>query len=126
MISIDTLRADHLGCYGYSRDTSPFLDSLAASGTLFEQAVSSAPWTLPSHASLLSGVYPSTHRAVDGIGPPPEKMGSRISTSVALAAELFQGAGYATGGFVSSVFVSSRFGFDRGFDRFEDFVQSKL
>ncbi|MFQ5718076.1 MAG: sulfatase [Acidobacteriota bacterium] len=116
VISVDTLRADHLGCYGYERDTSPFIDELAAGGVLFEQAISSAPWTLPSHASLLSGVYPSTHRAVDGR--------EGIAPSVTLAAERFGAAGWATGGFVSSWFVSHRYGFDRGFDRFDDFEQT--
>ena len=56
--SIDTLRADHLGAYGYSRDTSPFLDSLAARGTLFERAVVQYPSTLTSHMSIFTGLYP--------------------------------------------------------------------
>ena len=116
VISIDTLRADHLGAYGYERNTSPFLDRLASEGVLFEQAVSSAPWTLPSHVSLLSGLYPSTHRAVDG--------SEGIAPSVRMAAEIFHEAGWATGGFVASWFVSHRYGFARGFDRFEDFEQT--
>ncbi len=116
LISIDTLRADHLGCYGYHRDTSPFLDELAAGGTLFQEAITSAPWTLPAHASLLSGLYPSTHRAVDG--------SEAMADTVPLAAELFQEAGYATGGFVASWFVSRRYGFQRGFQRFDDFDQT--
>jgi arylsulfatase A-like enzyme len=116
LVSIDTLRADHLGCYGYARQTSPFLDELSGRGALFEQAIAASPWTLPSHASLLSGLSPSTHRAVEG--------SEAIAPSVALAAELFGEAGYRTGGFVASWFVSRRYGFDRGFQRFEDFGQT--
>jgi arylsulfatase A-like enzyme len=116
VVSIDTLRADHLGCYGYERDTSPFLDELAARGVLFRQAVTSSPWTLPAHASLLSGLYPSSHRAVDGT--------AAIAPGIRMAAEIFRDAGYRTGGFVASWFVSRRYGFDRGFERFEDFEQT--
>ena len=64
LISLDTLRADHLGCYGHERNTSPNLDALAAEGVVFEQVVAPAPWTLPSHASLLTGRYPSRHGAL--------------------------------------------------------------
>jgi arylsulfatase A-like enzyme len=83
---------------------------------LFEQAITSSPWTLPAHASLLSGLYPSSHRAVDG------KVS--IAPGIRMAAEIFQDAGYRTGGFVASWFVSRRYGFDRGFERFEDFEQT--
>jgi len=61
LVSLDTLRADHLGTYGYARDTSPKLDRWAARGVVFEDATSTAPWTVPAHASLLTGTYPRTH-----------------------------------------------------------------
>jgi len=61
LISIDTLRADHLGCYGYERPTSPTLDQLACEGLLFEDVTSTSPWTLPAHGSLLTGLYPNRH-----------------------------------------------------------------
>ena len=61
LISIDTLRADHLGCYGYQRPTSPTIDKLASQGLLFEDVTSTAPWILPSHGSLLTGLYPNRH-----------------------------------------------------------------
>ena len=116
LVSIDTLRADHLGSYDYDSETSPFLDELADSGVLFEQAVSSAPWTLPAHATLLTGLEPSTHRAVDA--------DSAISASAVTAAEIFREAGFATAGFVTAWFVSERYGFGRGFDTFQDLSRS--
>jgi arylsulfatase A-like enzyme len=63
IIGIDTLRADHLGCYGYERNTSPRIDALASRGVLVERAVSQAPWTLPSFASIFTSLYPSQHGA---------------------------------------------------------------
>jgi arylsulfatase A-like enzyme len=116
LISIDTLRADHLGCYGYSRETSPFLDQLAARGARFEQAISPSSWTLPSHASMLTGLYPSSHRAVDAT--------SSIAPSAVTVAELLQGEGFATGAVVTSWFVSANYGFHRGFDWFQDLDQT--
>ncbi|TNF84223.1 MAG: hypothetical protein EP299_00780 [Acidobacteria bacterium] len=116
LISIDTLRADHLGSYGYSRETSPFLDQLAAKGVRFEQAISPASWTLPSHASMLTGLYPSSHRAVDAE--------SSIAPSAVSVAELLQDAGFSTGAAVTSWFVSANYGFDRGFDWFQDLDQT--
>jgi arylsulfatase A-like enzyme len=118
LLSIDTLRADHLGTYGYERPTSPTFDALAAGGTVFEQAWSPSSWTLPSHTTMLSGILPVHHGTIDDH--------LRIADDVPLLGEAFQGAGYATQAVVSTLFVSSRFGFDRGFDRFEDFgIRSK-
>src|SRR5262245_28956846 len=61
LVSLDTLRADHLGCYGYARETSPAIDSLAQRGALFEEDVSSSSWTVPAHMSMLTGLYPRSH-----------------------------------------------------------------
>lgn len=113
LVSIDTLRADHVGSYGYSRDTTPKLDALAASGARFEQAWSAAPWTLPSHATIMTGRLPLHHGAIDG--------DRSIAPDDVLLAEAFRDAGYATLGVVSTLYVSRKFGFDRGFDQFEDF-----
>ena len=65
LISLDTLRADHLSCYGYGRETSPRIDALAASGVLFEDAVSTTSWTLPAHMSMLTGLAVSAHGICD-------------------------------------------------------------
>lgn len=113
LVSIDTLRADHLGCYGYERPTSPFLDGLAATGTRYERFWSPAPWTLPSHTTMLSGWLPDRHGTYEDT--------TSIPASVPLVQETFQRAGYRTAGVVSTLFVSQRFGFERGFDHFQDF-----
>src|SRR5262245_11186802 len=109
LISIDTLRADHLGCYGYDRATSPAIDALAARGTLFEEVVSSAPWTVPAHMSMLTGLYPRTH-GVDAHGKvlPPETK----TLAEHLAAE-----GFATAGIVNGPMLR-RLNFARGFGEY--------
>lgn len=113
LISVDTLRADHLSSYGYARETSPFFDRLAAAGTRYEFARSASPWTLPAHTTMLTGQLPVTHKVVD------DELS--LDPSTPWLPELMQQAGYTTGGFVGTMYVSKRFGFDRGFDRFEDF-----
>ncbi|MCB9743378.1 MAG: sulfatase [Alphaproteobacteria bacterium] len=113
LLSVDTLRADHVGVYGYGRETTPRMDALAASGVRFAHARAASPWTLPSHVTMLSGQLPSTHHVVED--------GLHIGEHTRMLAEVMQEAGYATGGFVTSLFVGERFGFQRGFQRFEDF-----
>ena len=88
LISIDTLRADHLGLYGYPRPTSPFLDSLARRATVFEEAYAQFPSTLVSHMSMLTGLYPREH----GVFPP----NAVLSPKVEMLAEVFQRAGFRT------------------------------
>lgn len=110
LISIDTLRADHLGCYGYPRPTSPFLDSLAQRATLFEEAYAQYPSTLVSHMSMLTGLHPREH----GVYPP----NSVLSDEVEILPEVFQRAGFRTGAFTEGGFLRARFGFRRGFDVF--------
>ena len=112
-VSIDTLRSDHLSCYGYERETSPFIDSLAKNGVRFEHARSASPWTLPAHTTMFTGQLPATHHIVD------DKVSLDSSTPVLPA--ILKENGYQTGGFVSTLYVSKIFGFNRGFDYFEDF-----
>lgn len=111
LISIDTLRADHLGCYGYPRPTSPFLDSLARRATVFEEAYSQFPSTLVSHMSMLTGLYPREH----GVFPPNSVLSPRVET----LPEVFQRNGFRTAGFTEGGYVSGRYGFRRGFDEFD-------
>ena len=110
LISLDTLRADHLGCYGYERDTSPFLDRLASESILFERAFTPAAWTLIAHMTMLTGLYPLQHGVVqDELALSPE---------FPLLAERLKAAGYQTVGLYHPSWVHERHGFGRGFDSF--------
>ena len=113
LVSIDTLRADHLGAYGYGRPTTPFLDGLAARGTRFAHARAPSPWTLPSHATMLTGGLPQRHGLVED----DQSLGASWTT----LAQVLDAAGYRTGAFVTSFFVGRTYDLDRGFERFEDF-----
>lgn len=113
LITVDTLRADHLGVYGYDKVETPNIDRLARNGTRFEQAIAHAPLTLPSHISILTGTLPPTHgvrnngfRYPDS-GPPT-------------LAEVLRKAGYRTGAFVGAFPLDSRFGLGRGFEVYDD------
>lgn len=110
LISIDTLRPDHLGCYRYSRETSPHIDALAQGGVLFENAVSTTTWTLPGHASMLTGLTPFRHGARED--------GVRIRDDAPLVAELLKRRGFSTAAVINGPFVAGEFGFSRGFDSF--------
>ena len=111
LVSIDTLRPDHLGCYGYERDTSPYLDSLAAQSTLFERAYTTLSFTLVAHMSMHTGLYPAQH----GVW----KQDQKLPGAVPLLAEQLQAAGYHTVGLYDSRWLDPHFGFDRGFDVYE-------
>ncbi len=113
LIVIDSLRADHLGCYGYDRDTSPAIDDLSRQSLFFRSAISSAPWTSPSVASMVTSQYP----AVLGFeGTPPIPIDSRYVT----LAEVFRENNYVTKGIVANTCVSSSLGFDQGFDSYDE------
>ena len=110
LISVDTLRADHLGCYGYDRPTSPAIDRLAADATLFENAYSQAPWTLPSHASMLTSLRPSVHRA--------DTYTSRLPARLLTLPEVLRERGYQTMAITSHVLLTDLYGIEQGFTRF--------
>ena len=112
LITLDTTRADHLGCYGFAQARTPRLDALAASGVRFARAYAPAPLTLPSHASILSGLYPVRHGVRNN--------GHDLPSGVATLAAVLKARGFATAAFVSSFSVDSRFGLDRGFDVYDD------
>ncbi|MHC5209192.1 MAG: sulfatase family protein [Planctomycetota bacterium] len=111
LISIDTLRPDGLGCYGNARPTSPTLDALAAAGVLFEDVTATSPWTLPSHASLLTGIYPNRH----GLKSHRLRLPAELSTW----AEVLEARGVKTAAIVNSHNVGERYGLQRGFRDFE-------
>src|SRR5262245_24324601 len=109
LITIDTLRADHLGAYGDRRAATPVLDGLAGRGVRFADAVSHAPLTLPAHASILTGLTPPHH----GVRNNPDFV---LADSVQTMVEQFHAAGYATAAFVSGFPLHRQFGLTRGFD----------
>jgi arylsulfatase A-like enzyme len=110
VISIDALRADHLGCYGYERATSPVLDSLAESGTRFANCQSQAPWTLPSHASIFTGLNAVSHGAGQSFGRL-----TGLHEELPTLPEVLSENGFNTAGIVNVSFLSPNFGFERGF-----------
>ncbi len=112
LISIDTLRADHLSCYGYGRRTTPNIDRLAHEGTLVTQAYASSSWTVPSHMTMLTGLPPSRH----GVDRP----GRSLASDHVTLAERLRGAGYQTAAFVSGPTLHRAFGFDHGFDTYDN------
>jgi choline-sulfatase len=113
LITIDTTRADRLGCYGGDLEVAPVIDGLARRGVLFEQMQAAAPITLPSHTSMLSGLYPY-HHGVRNNGM------FALPGDVETLATVFHDAGYATGAFVSASVLARRFGLERGFDIYDD------
>jgi arylsulfatase A-like enzyme len=112
LVSIDSLRADHLGCYGYPRKTSPALDALAEEGILFRNMISATSWTLPAHMSLLTSMDISVHGvATDGFS---------LHTGIPTLPEVLQAGKYATACFCSSPYLNPAYGFSRGFDVFHN------
>jgi arylsulfatase A-like enzyme len=99
LVAVDTLRADHLGCYGYHRNTSPFIDSLAKNSLLFERCYSQAPWTIPSFSTILSGLYPEQHRVVASPWNVPNATSISFDDSTPMLAELMLDRGYQTAAF---------------------------
>jgi len=113
LVSIDTLRADRVGCYGAAGAETPALDALAAEGARLETAISPAPLTLPSHVTLLTGLEPPQHGVRhNGL--------FRLSDDVVPLAEHLRGSGFATAGFVSAFVLDGRYGLSRGFDHYDD------
>ena len=112
LITIDTLRADHLGIYGYARHTSPNIDALGRKSVVFTQAYTPAPLTLPAHTSILTGLYPAHHGFRDN---------AFFQTAPATTvAEILKEKGFATAAFVSGAPLSSVFGLNKGFDLYDD------
>jgi arylsulfatase A-like enzyme len=109
LISIDTLRADHLGAYGYERPTTPRIDAFANRAVLFENAISQSAWTRPAHASMLTGLYPSEHGIIGVVGRPA------LPPSLPTLATVLKDNGYRTAAFTGGANLSSHFGYDRGF-----------
>jgi arylsulfatase A-like enzyme len=110
LISVDTLRADHVGALGYPKPTTPEIDALAARGVLFENAISQSSWTRPAHMSIFTGLHPREHGFVALADSRP------LDESIPTLASVLREHGYNTAGFTGGVNMSAAYGFDRGFD----------
>ena len=109
LISIDTLRADHLGTYGYYRNTSPNIDKLALKSILFESAISQETWTIPSHISIFTSLYPLSHKVLG--------LHDFLNTDVSTLPEILKSDGYATAAFTGrGLTIEPNIGLGRGFD----------
>jgi choline-sulfatase len=115
---VDTLRADHLGCYGYPRETSPRIDAFAAESVLFEDAVAQSAWTRPAVTSLLTGLDPRSHGVQERLDALP--------MSFHTLPETLRREGYQTAAFVSSAVITAKFGFHQGFDTFRQRVKETI
>ena len=118
LVTIDTLRADHVGAYGAESAHTPHLDSVAARGVRFDAAVSPAPLTLPAHASLMTALDPPAH----GVR---HNSIYRLGADIPTLAERLRDAGYATAAFVGAVVLDRRYGLDRGFDLYDDDISGR-
>ncbi len=113
LVTLDTTRADRLGAYGYKPGLTKGFDDFAKRGVVFDRAYAPAPITLPSHATMLTGLYPPEHGLrVNGAG--------RLDDSIPLLPEILKEHGYDTGAFIAAVVLDSRYGLERGFDVYED------
>lgn len=112
LISVDTLRADHLGCYGYQRETSPHMDELAREGARFVRALSPSPWTLPAHVTMFTGQETSVHNV--------RSSSNALDENAVTLTEMLHDSGYATFGIGSSPYLKGRFGYAQGFDVYDD------
>ncbi len=113
LITIDTLRVDHLGCYGYKQIKTPNIDGLAADGTLFARAFTTVPVTLPSHTAMLTGTYPMLSGMHDFSG-------NKLNPQQPTLATVLKQSGYATGAVIAAAVLDSRFGLNNGFDFYYD------
>lgn len=133
LITLDTTRADHLSCYGYSRTTSPNLDEFARESVLFTHCISTCSWTLPSHATIFTGKYTTSHGArhdpngplhlADAVGEDRTRVSIRatgLSPHVLTLAEILTTQGYKTGGIVGGPWMKTIFGLDKGFSYYDD------
>ena len=120
LITVDTLRADHLACYGYKQIQTPNIDKLSADGVRFTQAISQCPITLPSHCSILTGTLPLFHGVRDNSG-------YRLPAHVTTLAEILKSSGYRTGAFVGAYVLNPATGLNHGFDTYmSDFKSSDV
>ncbi|MDY6853851.1 MAG: sulfatase [Thermodesulfobacteriota bacterium] len=122
-ISIDTLRADHVSIYNeIEKETSPNIDRIAQKGYVFKRAYTPSSWTLPAHASMMTGLFPSSHQADRSLHQTMSWPVDPLPYSALTLAEILRDNGYRTAGIISNPFVSSTFGMHQGFEFFDDQV----
>jgi arylsulfatase A-like enzyme len=141
LIILDTLRADHLSCYGYHKKTTPNIDRFASQAVKYTKAYSTASWTLPSIASIMTGKYPGSHgahriksKSINPINMLDDRQVTRkrinpfniLDDQQVTLAEILQDSGYATAGIVSCQFFTEHYGMHQGFDYFDDTMPSNL
>lgn len=112
LISLDTLRQDHMSLYGYPRPTTPNLEAFAKQATVFTNAMSQAPYTLPSHMTMMTGMHPLSHNV--------RYHQDRLAENYVTIAERLKSSGFRTAGFTDGGFLEARHGFDAGFDEYDD------
>ena len=122
---IDTMRADHVGCYGYKRPTTPFIDELASKGTLYEKVYPPTSWTLPSLATIFTGLYPQQHGIIEGL----QTMGvlayqHQLSSKYLTLPERLANAGYLNIGYSTNIHITKATGFGQGFSIFREAATS--
>ena len=120
LIVMDTTRRDHLSCYGYTRETTPHLDSLARDSLLFTNAYSPSSWTLPAHASIMTGLYPSTHGSHYNVNSTSTPAVNILHDRFTTLAEILSQNGYKTAGVVGATFCHRFFGIAQGFNYYSD------
>jgi len=118
LVVLDTVRADRMSCYGYGRPVTPTIDRIASEGVLFKKCVSDSIWTIPSHASIFTGLYPTTHQ----VG----YKNFSLSREFVTLAEALKDKGYQTAGFVANPVLSSRNHFSQGFDYYKSYGNSRI
>lgn len=116
LITFESLRADHVGCYGYERATTPTLDALSREAILFPNAYSVTSWTLTSHASIFTGLYPRAHQVI--------RPRDRLASVYVTAAEVLQDAGYQTAGLISGPYLRQAYNLHQGFEIYDDSASS--
>ncbi len=137
LVTLDTTRADHLSCYGYVRKTSPRLDALAADSVVYDRCISTSSWTLPAHASLFTGRYPTSHGAIHdpnaehrltAVLPDvdPGFRANALSDRIETLATALKRHGYVTGALIGGPWLKRLFGLAQGFDYYDDTEISSL
>jgi arylsulfatase A-like enzyme len=124
LIVMDTVRVDHVSCYGYQKQTTPHIDRFAQDALLYKNAYATAPWTLPSIASILTGTYPGHHGAHRVTTSHSYYPANKLRDAYPTLPEILKESGYTTAGVVSCEWLTASFGLNRGFDHFNDRIPS--